>query len=269
MLNHCKMRFLRHKWFQILIAGIVLLFALERTLIATRNLNFVPSVILLGSFLVPVTFVTYLYETLPSWEVSLPAMATCFLWGGAVGTVIAGTLEYNVLETLGFLPMLGIGLIEEGAKLIFPLGFYLKGHFRSEATGILLGTAAAMGFAALETMGYAFVTLLRSQGNLLTLDEVLFARGLLSPAGHAAWTGLVCAVLWRTRQQFGYGPLNWRVLGAFAIAVLLHALWDIFNSLRGVTFISFLKLELLSVLVAYVSLTLLNRRVDEAKLPHP
>jgi protease PrsW len=52
-----------------------------------------------------------------------------------------------------------------------------------------------MGFAALETMGYGFVTLLASRGNLALLEEALLARGLASPAGHAAWTGLVCAVL--------------------------------------------------------------------------
>jgi protease PrsW len=76
-----------------------------------------------------------------------------------------------------------------------PLVFYFIGRYRSEASGILLGIASAMGFAALETMGYGFVTLLASRGNLALLEEALLARGLASPAGHAAWTGLVCAVL--------------------------------------------------------------------------
>jgi protease PrsW len=40
------------------------------------------------------------------------------------GTVVAGTLEYDVARVLGFLPKLAIGLIEEGAKLIIPLAFY-------------------------------------------------------------------------------------------------------------------------------------------------
>ena len=67
-----------------------------------------------------------------------------------------------------------------------PLVFYFIGRYRSEASGILLRVASAMGFAALETMGYAFVTLLASRGNLALLDEVLLVRGLASPAGHAA-----------------------------------------------------------------------------------
>ena len=122
-----------------------------------------------------------------------------------------------------------------------------------------------MGFAAMETMGYAFVTLLQSRGNLLVLDSVLFARGVFSPAGHAAWTGLVCAVLWKQRIKTGRTGLNWHVMVAFMTAVLLHALWDIFNSFRGNTFIGAIKIELLSLLIAGISLMLLNKRIDEAK----
>ncbi|PMB47044.1 PrsW family intramembrane metalloprotease, partial [Fischerella thermalis CCMEE 5330] len=59
------MGFIKRKWFQIFMIGLFLLYAMEKTLVATNNLNFVPSVILLGSFLIPITFVTYLYETLP------------------------------------------------------------------------------------------------------------------------------------------------------------------------------------------------------------
>jgi RsiW-degrading membrane proteinase PrsW (M82 family) len=260
------MGFIKRRWFQIFISGLVLLYVVEKAVITTNNPNFIPSVILLGSFLVPVTFITYLYENLPNWEGSLPPMAICFLWGGVVGTVVAGNLEYDVLKALGFLPMLGVGLIEESAKLIFPLAYYLQGRHRSLATGILLGTASGMGFAALETMGYSFVSLLESKGNLVVLDGVLLARGLLSPAGHAAWTGLVCAVLWRERAKAGHTVFNWQVVKAFLTAVLLHALWDIFNSIGRATFIEFFILEVLSLLVAYTSIRLLNKRVREAQL---
>jgi RsiW-degrading membrane proteinase PrsW (M82 family) len=256
---------LRRRWLQMLLSGIVLLFLVERTLIATSNPNFAPSVILLGAFLVPVTFVTYLYERLPSWDVSLPALAVCFLWGGVLGTVIAGTLEYDLARSLGFLPKLAIGLIEESAKLIVPLGFYFFGRYRSEAAGIVLGVATAAGFAALETMGYGFVSLLGSKGNLGVLDEVLLVRGLSSPAGHMSWTGLVCAVLWRERLKAGHATLNWRVGGAFLTAVILHALWDTFESIRSTTVVEFLGEVFLSLLVAVVSLVLLLRRVREAR----
>src|ERR687897_2540910 len=248
-----------------LLSGIVLLFLVERTLIATSNPIYAPSVILLGAFLVPISFVTYLYERLPSWDVPLPALVVCFLWGGVLGTVVAGTLEYDVARALGFLPKLLIGLIEETAKLIVPLIFYFVGRYRSEAAGIVLGVAIAAGFASLETMGYGFVSLLASRGNLGVLDEVLLVRGLSSPAGHMSWTGLVCAVLWRERLKAGHATLNWRGGGGFVITVILHALWDTFASVRSATFVGFLGVTMLSLLVALVSLVLLIRRVREAR----
>jgi protease PrsW len=260
-----KVGLLRRRWLQLLLSGLVLLFLVERTLVATGDPNYVPSAILLGAFLVPVTFTTYLYERLPSWDVPLPAIAICFVWGGVLGTVVAGTLEYDVIRTLGFLPKLGIGVIEESAKLIVPLVFYFLGRYRSEAAGIVLGVTTAAGFAALETMGYGFVSLLGSKGNLGILDEVLLVRGLSSPAGHMSWTGLVCAVLWRERLKAGHATLNWRVGGAFLTAVVLHALWDTFASLGSATLVEFLGVTFLSVLVAVVSLVLLLRRVREAR----
>jgi protease PrsW len=259
-----RRQILRRRWFQIFVSGLLLLFLVEWTLVATGDPNYVPSAILLGAFLVPVTFTTYLYERLPNWDVPLPPVAICFIWGGALGTVVAGNLEYDVMRTLGFLPKLGIGLIEESAKLLLPLVFYFLGRYRSEAAGIVLGVATAMGFAALETMGYGFTSLLLSKGDLGVLDEVLLLRGLTSPAGHAAWTGLVCAVLWRERLRLGHATFNWRVVGAFATAVILHALWDTFASMRSSTFVGFLSIELISLLIALVSLTLLIRRVREA-----
>ncbi|HET7478123.1 MAG TPA: PrsW family intramembrane metalloprotease [Rubrobacteraceae bacterium] len=259
------MGFLKRGWVRIFFSGFVLLYLVERVLVGTGNPNYIPSVILLGAFLVPVTFVTYLYERLPKWEISLPSLAVCFLWGGVLGTVVAGTLEYDVARTLGFVPKLFIGFIEEGAKLIVPLVFYFMGRYRSEAAGIVLGVATAMGFAALETMGYGFVTLLQSKGNLGALDEVLLLRGLTSPAGHAAWTGIVCAVLWRERVKAGHARLDRRVVGAFLTAVILHALWDTFAGVRSATLAGYLGVEFLSLLVALVSLTLLIRRVREAR----
>jgi RsiW-degrading membrane proteinase PrsW (M82 family) len=241
----------------------VLLYLSERVFVYTRDLGFLPSIIFLGSFLVPVTFVAYLYERLPDWEVPLPPLAVCFLWGGVLGTVIAGTLEYRTFATLSFLLLAGAGLIEEAAKLIFPLIYYFLGRYRSEADGIILGVSAAMGFAAFETMGYSLVTFLQSRQDLATLEYVLLLRGLASPTGHAAWTGLVCAVLFRERLRAGSAVLSWRIVGAFVTAVLLHALWNIFNSLSGSAMVNFLSV-VLSIGVALASLILLVLRIREA-----
>jgi RsiW-degrading membrane proteinase PrsW (M82 family) len=154
------MGLLRRRWLQIFVSGLLLLLLVELALVATSDPNYIPSAILLGAFLVPITVTTYLYERLLHWDVPLPPVAICFIWGGVLGTVVAGTIEFDVARALGFLPKLGIGVIEEAAKLVLPLAFYFMGRYRSEAAGIVLGVATAAGFAGLETMGYGLVSLL-------------------------------------------------------------------------------------------------------------
>lgn len=92
-----------------------------RTLVRTNPPNFVPSLTLLGSIVMPVTVLVFAVSggrrvMAPTTMVAFTAIA-----GGVVGTVAAGTLEFDTLQRLGGLPMLFVGLIEEAAKLIVPL----------------------------------------------------------------------------------------------------------------------------------------------------
>jgi hypothetical protein len=58
---------------------------------------------------------------------------------------------------------------------------------------------------------------------------------------------------------------NWRVDGAFAPAVILEFMWETFASIRSATLVGSVSIEFLSFLIALVSLTLLIRRVREAR----
>ncbi len=260
-----RIQFFRLRWFQILASGLMLFIATEEAFRITGNPNFFPTVILLGALLVPVSFVAYVYERVPAKEISLSCMLICFLGGGAVGSVAAGLLEFQTIQKMGIPMLLVVGLVEEGAKLIFPMAQYVRGKYRSEADGLLFGVAAGMGFAALETMGYGLVALIQSGGNVGALEQVLLIRGLLSPAGHAAWTGFICAVMWRERERKGRVLLSPSIVGAFILAVVLHTLWDAVNSLGGPTLIQFIIVILGNLAIAGVSLTLIIRRMREAR----
>jgi hypothetical protein len=52
---------------------------------------------------------------------------------------------------------------------------------------------------------------------------------------------------------------------AFLTAVVLLVLWDTFAGLRDATFVGFLSVEPVSLLIALVSLVLLIRRVRDAR----
>jgi len=215
-------------WLLVLIGGAVLWAALTWATIETGNLNLVPSVIVLGAFLGPVAFVAWVYDR--AREVPLPTLVICFVTGGALGVTGASLLEYRTMIDLGALPTVAVGLAEESCKLIVPLAIFLSGRYRREADGLLIGVASGMGFAALETMGYAFTALLSSDGNVGAVEQTLFIRGLSSPAGHTAWTGLTAGALWALIASPSAKRLLTFLL-TFAGAVVLHTLWDTFDNL--------------------------------------
>ncbi|WBQ05414.1 PrsW family intramembrane metalloprotease [Kribbella sp. CA-293567] len=218
----------RWAWVGTFLVGGGLYLLVLAVLTDTNNPNLFPTMILLGALVVPLTFVMFAAGRSGRWLIDGPTLGGSLLFGGVVGVVVAGLLEYDAMRKLGTLPMLGVGLIEEAAKLIVPavlVVFFGHRYRHSIGTGIIIGVAVGTGFAVLETMGYAFVALLQSGGNVGAAEQSLFIRGLLSPAGHASWTGITCWGLWR----FVVEPAGKRFLGflgLYAVAVALHTAWD-------------------------------------------
>jgi RsiW-degrading membrane proteinase PrsW (M82 family) len=97
---------------------------------------------------------------------------------------------------------------------------------RHPADGLLLGVAAGAGFAVAETMGYAFVALVRSGGDLSVVNTVLVDRGVLSPAAHMAWTGLAAAALWRAASVAWRGRAVAGFVGVYLLVAAVHTAWD-------------------------------------------
>jgi protease PrsW len=214
----------RRAWWKVLVIGFVLYLVEMRLLASSGNPNLVP-VIFLGAFLVPVTYVVFLYEHGVFTRVSPPVVALTFFFGGVLGTMAAQLIEQQLVHGLGLVAMLAVGFSEEVAKLIAIAWLFGRQEYRSTWHGIIFGAAAGMGFAAFESMGYGFTFLLQSRGNLDVLGEVLLTRGLLSPLGHGTWAAIVAGVLWRERRE-GLFRVNGAVLRAFFGVVILHGLWD-------------------------------------------
>ncbi len=241
--NHLR----RHAWIGALALGSVLFFVDERTLIATSNPNFLPSVILLGAAVVPTAFVTFIYTRRLPYDVP-----TGFVWvtavvGGVIGTVVAGLLEFSTLHRLGFLPMLAVGACEEAAKLVVPAAVLVLTGYRRRADGLLVGVASGAGFAALETMGYGLVALVRSHGSVTSVQNLLMIRGLLSPAGHMAWTGVTAAALWAASRDGWTRRSAVRFAGVFLAVCVLHAAWDGAGNLPGYIVIGVVSLGALAL----------------------
>jgi RsiW-degrading membrane proteinase PrsW (M82 family) len=240
----------RWSWLVVLIGGLGLFEALRRALIDTANPNLVPALILLGAAVIPAAFTAFIAGRRLDYGVTGGTVALTALVGGVIGVVVAGLLEYHALRRLGTVPMIGVGIFEEGAKLLVPIVVLVFTRHRRLADGLLIGVASGAGFAALETMGYAFVTLVQSNGNLSAMDGVLILRGVLSPAAHMAWTGLTAAALWRATTAPSGRPTRLhlgRFAVIFAVAVALHATWDSLHTLTGYTVLAIVSLGLLAV----------------------
>jgi RsiW-degrading membrane proteinase PrsW (M82 family) len=256
---------LRQHWIQVLVGGSFLFFIAQQALEMTSNPNLFPMVLLLGAFVIPAAFVTYFNSqeqfVTRAMHGGIPnaTVLVCFFGGGALGVALAGIIEFQTLNSYSLPRLFGVGLVEEGAKLIVPVALFLLWRHRSEADGLVFGVSVGMGFAALETMGYGFTTYLTSGHSFGTSVQIVLVRGLLSPVGHAAWTGLVCAIMWRERARTGR-LFNWAVVGVFVLTVFLHGAWDIGTDLFAPG-----KTHPIYVLVGGISLALLVWRIRGAK----
>lgn len=222
----------RLRWIAVLICGSLLYAAVLAALLGTQDILYVPSLLLVGAAVVPITFITFVGGLPRRGDLSFAQIGTAAALGGVIGTVVAGSLEFETVRTLGSLPTLMIGVIEESAKLAVPASLLLWRKPRP-LDGLVLGVAVGSGFAALETMGYAFAALVAGGGHLDSVTRLLLVRSVTEPGGHAAWTGLACAALFAIRGSRRRW-LGWlRFLLVFAGVVALHATWDTLATDKG------------------------------------
>ena len=183
----------RHAWLAVLVVGAALFIAEERTLVATQNPNLVPSAILLGASIVPLAFVAFVYGRRLPYRVPGIAVAASAFLGGVIGTIVAATLEFDVLRDLGGLPMLGVGLIEETSKL-WSLPSVPAPPPRTGIAAAALYAAAAtrrrreiLQFVGAFVVAVVLHTLWDSQSSLIGTAVVAIASlGLLAFTAHRA-----------------------------------------------------------------------------------
>jgi RsiW-degrading membrane proteinase PrsW (M82 family) len=213
-------------WPTIFVGGLALWVATVLVTFTTHNSNLIPTIILLGSFLVPVTFVTYAFGHADP-IITPQRIFGAFVIGGILGVLGASLMETEFLKTPSAFAYLGVGLIEEAVKLaaLWLLAWRLPR--RSARDGMVLGATVGLGFAAFESAGYAFNALFTTNGlSLLDVVETEVLRGILTPIGHGVWTAILGGAM------FAAASRRWRLRGTAALigwyvaVALLHAFWD-------------------------------------------
>jgi RsiW-degrading membrane proteinase PrsW (M82 family) len=212
----------------------------------TRNVILLPTIVLLGSFLVPVTAVVWYLDHDPSPALSPRRILAAFIIAGVFGVLGASLLEYW-LVSVGALGALEVGLIEEAVKGVFIAVVALGIRPFHVRDGIVLGATVGFGFAALESSGYALASLFVVQGHQLTLSltsvvitELL--RGVLAPFGHGLWSALLGAAIFSAAARSGRLRLSPAVLGTYLGVSLLHGAFDSLNGILGYVIVSVIGL---------------------------
>ena len=215
----------RNAWLKVLSTAAVFYILLLVALLLTGNSNLFPSLVMVGSFMVPVAFVAFLYERRHLSRLTMPTVALAFLYGGLVGIIAASILEPFFIGQLNLGSILRVGFIEEFAKILGVLVIARHKRHDSEMDGLILGAAVGMGFAALESNGYAFTAFLESNRSISATVGVTLVRGLLSPLGHGTWTAILASVLFRESRDSHF-RIDLQVISAYLLVSILHAMWD-------------------------------------------
>jgi RsiW-degrading membrane proteinase PrsW (M82 family) len=251
-------------WWRVLLVGLLLYFIGIAILILSGNPVLFPTVVMLGNFVVPITYVAFFYGRRHLSQLSLPTTAMSFFYGGVLGVFASALLEPIFIRPSDPASVFMVGLIEEFAKILGVLVIARHRRHDAELDGVILGAAAGMGFASLESNGYAFVAFLQSRGSLSLTVMVTLLRGLLSPLGHGTWTAILASVLFR-ESNAGRFRINRKVIGAYLTVSILHGLWDGLPAVVAVLLSPGLDVFIAQALVASTGLFILWRRWREAR----
>ncbi len=251
-------------WWRVLVTGLLAFCTGMIVMVLTENPILFPTVLMLGSFAVPVTYVAFLYERGHLSRLTPLTLILSFFYGGVLGVFASALLEPIFIGRLDFLTAFVVGLIEEFTKILGVLAIARHRRHDAELDGLILGAAAGMGFASMESSGYAFVAFLGSGGNLSLMVGVTLLRGILSPIGHATWTAILASVLFR-ESAAGRFRINGKVVRAYLTVVILHGLWDGLPGVISAMLSPGLDVLIGQVIVGGAGIFILWRRWSEAQ----
>lgn len=227
-----------------------------------ENVNLLPGLIAIGAFAIPLATLLFFFEVNVRRNVSLYQVLRMVALGGGVSLVFSLVLFALSPENLGFLGDSIAGCVEEPGKLAALLMIAKADRYHYKLNGLLLGAAVGTGFAAFESMGYAFNVLLQAGPSAMNTNILM--RGFLSPFGHIAWTAICGTAMWRVK---GARPFNLKMVDnpkfwhLAIVPVGLHMVWNTDFELPF-----FGKYLLLGAIAWFIVLSLVQEGLNELRV---
>ena len=253
-------------YFKIFVFFLVAYIAARIGYINYGNLNFLPAMIMLGAFAVPVAILIFFLEINLFKNIPFYKVMKYFVLGGTLSLLLA--ILYFDIVTVGELDYMGalmVGLIEEAAKAVIVSLFLFKSKNSDYIlNGLLIGAAVGAGFAAFETAGYILRYGL-SSGDAAML-QIIKLRGFLAPGGHVAWAAIEGAALMYVKgfEKLDKKHLNdKRFLLVCLISAVEHGIWDM--PIQVPYYLVQIALTIAAWLVIIYFINLGLKQIDDAK----
>lgn len=217
----------KRSWLGLLTAGLAVWLLAVAITSVTRDTILAPTVILIGSFLVPVTMVGFALSRRHEHRLTAEALALGFFVGGTLGVLLSALTETYLLPSAQG-TFASVGAIEELTKGLVVVAVAGMVQTRRPRDGMILGATVGAGFASFESAGYALTAAIGHADDhpMLRIVEIELNRAALAPFAHIAWTAVVGGALFTAARDTGSLRLSRGVIGTFLGVVALHGAWD-------------------------------------------
>lgn len=230
------------------------------------NLNFLPAMIMLGAFAVPISILIFFFEINLFRNIPFYKVIKYFILGGALSLILAiFYFDIITVNELDYKGALMVGVIEEVAKAVIVAVFLFKSKKSNYIlNGLLIGAAVGAGFAAFETAGY--ILRFGLTGGDASMLQIVKLRGFLAPGGHVAWAAIEGAALMYVK---GFDKLDKqhlndkRFLLICLIPIVLHGVWDM--PIQVPYYLVQIGLTIAAWLVIIYFINLGLKQIDDAK----
>ena len=203
--------------------------------LAIGDLVLTPNTLVLGGFTMTAALIyTMAYRLRPDDGVTPLRLLVTFLFGGLAATELAFIVEDLVVHipvgSVGNQSVLVhalAGIIEEGCKLLVVVVAARGLTVRTARSGLFMGGAVGLGFAAFEDMRYAFESVVGvpEAGRLGVVLNVTISRNLIGPLEHPIMSALIAAALFATTRN-GRFRITLPLVGVYLVISAVHGLID-------------------------------------------
>ena len=222
-------RLSKRLWWLVLIVGCAVWLVAAVVTALTDDVILVPTVLVLGSFLIPVTLVLFALSRPSEGYLTGEVLLLGFLAGGTVGVVASALTETYILPSAQG-TFIVVALVEETAKGLVLLAVAHQVRTRCPRDGMVLGATVGAGFAGFESAGYALRAFIdhADDNPVLSVVQTEAVRAILSPFMHITWTALIGGALFAAAATSPRGSfrVTSRVVWTFVGVAALHAIWD-------------------------------------------